>query len=59
MQGHPRNGRDTYLVTSFEINKNRLSCMDEGFDVETNQKVWGSNHGLLKFDRINEPENNY
>ena len=32
-------------MSNIEINKDKLICIDEGFDVKNNQKVWGSESG--------------
>lgn len=47
----PRNGKLTYLVSEVEFNQTNWISRDRGFDPETNEQVWGSEHGLLRFKR--------
>ena len=49
-----RDGRKTYLVSKVKFDKNNFLSYDEGFDIETGHKVWGSNNGYLKFQKIDE-----
>ncbi len=49
-----RNEHCTYLVSNVIFNKNKFLSKDEGYDIKTNQKIWGSNHGYLVFRRVNE-----
>ncbi len=49
-----RDGKATYLVSKVILEKDKFISKDEGYDIETNQKVWGSIHGFLEFDRIKE-----
>jgi hypothetical protein len=44
-----RNGRDTYLDNSFEIEPNKLISLDRGRDIETDEHVWGSIAGPFEF----------
>ncbi len=46
------NGKDTYLISQIRLSEEKLSSKDEGFDIKTNKKVWGSMNGFLEFDRI-------
>lgn len=46
-----RNGKNTYLDSEFTIRENSLRSIDRGFDVETNEYVWGSLAGAFEFDR--------
>ena len=48
----PRNGLLTYLVSEVEVNEDTWISRDRGFDPETNEVKWGSEHGPLCFDRI-------
>ena len=48
----PRDGLLTYLVSEVEVNENTWISRDRGFDPETNEVKWGSEHGPLCFDRI-------
>ena len=47
----PRDGKLTYLVSEVEFNQTNWISRDRGFDPETNEQVWGSEHGLLRFKR--------
>ncbi len=47
-----RAGKVTYLVSRVEFNQSRWESLDQGFSLETNQKIWGSDNGPLKFKRI-------
>jgi CpeT/CpcT family (DUF1001) len=46
-----RNGQDTYLASTFEIDADRFSSLDRGCDPETDQRVWGSIAGPFEFVR--------
>ncbi len=46
----------TYLKSTVELDKNKWISLDEGFDIKTNQKIWGSEHGALHFKRITNLE---
>ena len=48
----PRDGKMTYLVSEVEVNQETWTSRDRGYDPKTDQQVWGSEHGLLKFKRI-------
>ena len=48
----PRNGMMTYLVSEVEVDQNTWISRDRGFDPETDKQIWGSEHGLLRFKRI-------
>ena len=47
-----RDGSITYLVSNVDVSKNFLTAIDEGFDLTSNQKIWGSESGSIKFKRI-------
>ena len=47
----PRDGRMTYLVSEVEVDQNNWISRDRGFDPETDQQCWGSEHGHLRFKR--------
>jgi CpeT protein len=47
-----RDGRKTYLVSKVKFDKHNFLSLDEGFDIETGQKIWGSDNGYLKFQKI-------
>jgi hypothetical protein len=44
-----RNGRETYLDNSFEIDGEKLISFDRGRDPETDELVWGSVAGPFYF----------
>jgi CpeT protein len=44
-----RNGKDTYLMTEIYLGNGYYNVIDRGFDVETNQHVWGSFNGFFEF----------
>jgi hypothetical protein len=46
-----RNGQDTYLASTFEIDADRFSSLDRGCDLETDARVWGSIAGPFEFER--------
>ena len=48
----PRNGTLTYLVSEVEVDANNWISRDRGFDPATDQPQWGSEHGPLRFKRI-------
>ncbi|KGG13053.1 MULTISPECIES: chromophore lyase CpcT/CpeT [Prochlorococcus] len=49
-----KDGKETYLISQVEINKHSWVSIDEGFDIDTNEKIWGSISGALKFVRLEE-----
>jgi hypothetical protein len=46
-----RNGKTTYLDNEFEIEPDKLSSLDRGRDMETDERVWGSIAGPFEFVR--------
>ncbi len=42
----------TYLVSNVEIDEKGWRSLDEGFDVKTNKKIWGSINGNSNFKRV-------
>ena len=44
-----RNGKNTYLDNSFEIEPQRLISLDRGRDLETDEHIWGSIAGAFEF----------
>ena len=48
----PRDGKMTYLVSEVEVDQNCWISRDRGFDPETDAQCWGSEHGKLRFKRI-------
>ena len=49
----PRSEGMTYLVSEVKLNYNELISLDRGFDQITNEHIWGSRKGSLKFKRVN------
>ena len=47
-------GKTTYLSSKVEFNKYHWNVLDEGFDCKTDKKVWGSEHGPIRFKKILE-----
>ncbi len=50
-----KNGKDTYIISNSILEKEKFISKDEGFDIKTNKKVWGSENGYLVFERLLEP----
>lgn len=46
-----KNGCQTYLVSNVEITESTWVSLDKGLDVNTNEQVWGSEHGSLRFEK--------
>ena len=46
-----RNGKNTYLSSSFEIDQDKFISFDQGRDPETDEQVWGSVAGPFHFVR--------
>ena len=46
-----KRGCQTYLVSEVEITETTWSSIDRGFDVNTHQRVWGSEFGPLLFEK--------
>lgn len=46
-----RNGCQTYLVSEVELTEHTWVSLDRGMDVNTNQQVWGSEAGALRFEK--------
>jgi len=47
-----KRGRQTYLVSEVELTETTFVSLDRGMDVKTNEQVWGSTFGPLKFEKI-------
>ncbi|MEM9245876.1 MAG: chromophore lyase CpcT/CpeT [Cyanobacteria bacterium P01_F01_bin.153] len=47
----PRNGKTTYLVSEVELTETSWVSRDRGFDVDTDEHIWGSAAGPLKFEK--------
>lgn len=46
-----RNGKDTYLDSTFEIDQDKFISRDRGRDPETDEHIWGSVAGAFYFVR--------
>ncbi|MBD2188368.1 chromophore lyase CpcT/CpeT [Pseudanabaena mucicola] len=44
-----RKGVDTYLEIAFEVTENTYSSLDRGYDLVTDERVWGSIAGAFQF----------
>ncbi|WP_103668617.1 chromophore lyase CpcT/CpeT [Pseudanabaena sp. BC1403] len=44
-----RKGVDTYLAIEFEVTENTYSSLDRGYDLITDERVWGSIAGAFQF----------
>jgi hypothetical protein len=44
-----RKGVDTYLAIEFEVTENTYSSLDRGYDIVTDEMVWGSIAGAFQF----------
>ena len=47
-----RNGHQTYLVSKVEFNNEKWISLDTGCDINNNKKVWGGDHGPLRFEKM-------
>ena len=47
-----RNGAMTYLISDVEITDRTWVSLDKGMDINTHEKIWGSAHGMLKFEKV-------
>jgi CpeT protein len=48
----PKEGKITYLVSEVEITPQTWVSRDRGFDVQTQEQVWGSEQGKFLFDKV-------
>lgn len=46
-----RKGCLTYLISDVEVTETTWVSLDRGMDMETDQQVWGSTYGPLRFER--------
>ncbi len=44
-----RKGRETYLKNEFEVGENYLNSLDRGYDLTTDELVWGTIAGAFEF----------
>ena len=54
-----RDGKNTYLVSSFHLQEDKLSTLDRGYDPETHERLWGSVAGKFQFVRTTSWEANW
>ena len=47
----PRKGRRTYLVSRVELTDRTWVSLDQGMDVDSDEHVWGSTEGALRFEK--------
>ncbi len=45
--------KKTYLVSNVEVNSKEWISLDEGYEINTHKKIWGSKNGPLRFKKIN------
>jgi CpeT protein len=50
----PRDGQLTYLISEVEVTPDSWTSRDRGYDPNTNQQIWGSEHGQLAFKKIED-----
>ncbi|MEA5506318.1 chromophore lyase CpcT/CpeT [Halotia wernerae UHCC 0503] len=46
-----RDGCQTYLVSDVEVTETTWVSLDRGMDVNTNEQIWGSTFGPLRFEK--------
>lgn len=44
--------KTTYLMTESILSENLYEVIDQGFDVESDEQIWGSFNGFFRFDKI-------
>ncbi|MCL2929903.1 MAG: chromophore lyase CpcT/CpeT [Trichodesmium sp. MAG_R01] len=47
-------GSMTYLVSEVKVTQKTWTSRDTGYDVNTHEKIWGSNSGPFKFDKVQD-----
>lgn len=47
----PRKGKRTYLVSRVELTDRSWVSLDQGMDIESDKRVWGSTEGALRFEK--------
>ena len=48
----PRDGHQTYLVSEVELTETHWVSRDRGFDTNTQEQIWGSALGPLRFEKV-------
>jgi CpeT protein len=46
-----RDGCQTYLISDVEITETTWNSLDQGMDIHTHQRIWGSEFGALRFEK--------
>lgn len=50
----PKRDKLTYLVSEVELTEETFVSLDRGMDVNTNEQVWGSTEGPLRFEKVQD-----
>jgi CpeT protein len=50
----PKDGHSTFLVSEVVLADNSWDSLDQGFDVTSRERIWGSAHGVLKFEKLHD-----
>lgn len=48
----PRDGKLTYLISEVVFDQHCWTSRDQGFDPQSDELIWGSEHGPLIFNRV-------
>ena len=49
-----KDGKKTYVVNSMVLGENYYHVYDKGIDVETGERIWGSDYGHYKFIKVTD-----
>ena len=47
-----RKGRDSYLLSEFELTPQTMQTIDRGYDPQTHEHLWGSIAGPFRFEKL-------
>lgn len=47
-----RKGRDSYLLSEFELTPQTMQTIDRGYDPDTHEHLWGSIAGPFRFEKL-------
>jgi hypothetical protein len=47
-----RKGRDSYLLSEFELTPQSMQTIDRGYDPVTHERLWGSIAGPFRFEKL-------
>jgi hypothetical protein len=47
-----RKGRDSYLLSEFELTPQTMQTIDRGYDPVTHERLWGSIAGPFRFEKL-------